>query len=96
MSVPTALLLGHSTITGASSSVTVTMKQHSTVLPAPSVALYVTVVAPSGNSAFGPRLDVSVTTTPRLSEAEASEKSTTANASPASVVIEMSAAHVMT
>ena len=53
--------------TGASSSFTITLKEHVDVLPAASVAVYVTTVVPNGKTAPGLLLLLNVTV--QLSEA---------------------------
>ena len=79
-------------IVGASLSVTITSKLHSAVSPAPSVAVYVTVVVPTGKVAPGLKLLVSEAIV-QLSPAIGCVQLTTALHLSASLLIDISVGH---
>ena len=88
-SLDTAMSAGVSAMAGSSSSVTVTVKEADVLLPAASVAVYVTVVLPTAKEAPLLWLDVNVVT-PQLSAAVGAVQETRAAQSPASLLWEMS------
>ena len=82
----TEISAGHELITGSSVSVTTTSKLHVTLFPAASVAVYVTVVVPTGNTS--PLLCVLVKlVTPQLSDAVGATHVVAAPHTPASFVM---------
>src|SRR5690606_5400124 len=86
-SVLNVISVGQFAITGTSVSTTVTSNEHVAVLPAPSVAVYVTVVVPIGNTS--PLLCELDNDTEQLSDAVGAVHVTTASHEPGSVFTEI-------
>src|SRR6266511_3141488 len=92
-SLPTTMLVGQ-VIFGGSESLTVTVNEQLELLPAPSLAVQVTVVVPVGKNE--PEAGLQTTMTPGLLSVAVTEYVTTAEHSPGSVPFTRSTGQVIT